>query len=807
MLVSYKWLSQYVDLSGVSPYELAEKITRAGVEVDAVHQRNKGIEHVVIGHVLERKQHSNADKLSVCQVDIGEAEPVQIVCGAPNVDQGQKVAVAKVGALLPNNFKIKKAKLRGEVSQGMICSAQELGIEDKLVATEFKEGIMVLPDQLDVGSSVLGHLDLDDYVLELDLTPNRSDCLSMLGVAYEVGAILDREVQQPAIHLQESEATIQDQVKVKIEAQELCPHYVARKVKGVQIGRSPLWLQNRLISAGIRPINNVVDVSNMIMLEYGQPLHAFDADQVKGGQIIVRQAREGEQVVTLDNQERKLEEGMLLITDPEKIIAIAGVMGAANSEVTSQTRDIIIESAYFDGTSVRSTSKALGLRSEASLRFEKGVDPERLYAAADRAAALLAEVAGGEVIQGVSEQKVKEFEREEVSVNMVHLNKVLGTSLSISEVTNIMDRLALDYENKGHEILVEIPTRRSDLRIEEDMMEEVARLYGYDLIPTKLPSGVTTPGSRTEKQKLRQTIKKFLQGVGLSQVVTYSLTSKQHAVWGSTIQNKGKPIALSMPMSEERSHLRTTIISNLLEIASYNRNRRMTDTHIFEIGQIFLTDEDQLTELPKEKEMVSGLVTGLWQLHPWQQVKVPVDFYVLKGIVEGLLEKLEIDNTRFESASIEGFHPGRTAWIKNNESVIGFLGQVHPKKQDEFDLEATYTFELELDFLLEHLPGKITYTPLPKFPSIQRDLAIVVEQEVLAGDVASTITEAGSDLLTSVQLFDVYEGDRIGAGKKSLAFALIYQDPEKTLTDEDVSRLHNQVIKELESKWSAELRR
>jgi phenylalanyl-tRNA synthetase beta chain len=775
--------------------------------VDAVHQRNKGIEQVVIGHVLERKQHPNADKLNVCQVDIGEAEPVQIVCGAPNVDQGQKVAVAKVGAVLPDNFKIKKAKLRGEESMGMICSAQELGIEEKLVAAEFKSGIMFLPDQLEVGSSALGHLDLDDSILELDLTPNRSDCLSMIGVAYEVGAILGRGIKLPAIDLQESETSIKEHVQIKIEATELCPHYVARKVVGVQIGRSPLWLQNRLISAGIRPINNVVDVTNMIMIEYGQPLHVFDAQQVKDGQIIVRQAKEGERVVTLDDQERKLQEGMLLITDPEKVLAIAGVMGAANSEVTNQTTDIIIESAYFDGISVRSTSKALGLRSEASLRFEKGVDPERLYAAADRAAALLAEVAGGQVIQGVSEQKVKDFVREEISVNMVHLNKVLGTNLSISEVTDIMDRLALDYENKGHEICVEIPTRRSDLRIEEDMMEEVARLYGYDLIPTTLPSGVTTPGSRTKKQTLRRIVKRFLQGVGLSQVVTYSLTNKQNAEWGKTFQKHVLPIPLAMPMSEERSHLRTTMISNLLEIASHNKNRRMTDTHIFEIGHIFLTDQAQLTELPTEKEMISGLVTGLWQLHPWQQVKVPVDFYVLKGIVEGLLEKLGIGSIRFESASLEGFHPGRTAWIKHHETVIGVIGQLHPRKQNDFDLEATYTFELDLDYLLEQLPEKLTYTPLPKFPSIQRDLAIVVDKEVVAGDVASTIKETGSALLTSIQLFDVYEGDRIEEGKKSLAFALIYQDPEKTLTDEDVSKVHDRVVKELENKWSAELRR
>jgi phenylalanyl-tRNA synthetase beta chain len=807
MLVSYKWLSQYVDLSGVTAHELAEKITRAGVEVDIVHHRNKGIEQVVIGHILDRKQHPNADKLSVCQVDIGEVEPVQIVCGAPNVEKGQKVPVAKVGAVLPDNFKIKKAKLRGEVSQGMICSAQELGIEDRLVATEFKDGIMVLPEQLEVGSSALVHLELDDYILELDLTPNRSDCLSMLGVAYEVGAILGREVQHPSIDINEGVASIKDMVSVKIEAKELCPHYAARMVKGVKIGQSPLWLQNRLISAGIRPINNVVDIANFIMIEYGQPLHTFDAKQVKDGQIIVRQAREGEQVVTLDDKKRTLKEGMLLITDPEKVLAIAGVMGAANSEVTSETTDIIIESAYFAGQSIRSTSKTLGLRSEASLRFEKGVDSERVYAAANRAAALLVEIAGGEVVQGVAEQKVKEFERTEISVNMVHLNNVLGTTLNTSEVTNILDRLAFDYENKGHEILVDIPTRRPDLRIEEDVMEEVARLYGYDLIPTTLPTGVTTPGSRTKRQKLRRIVKAFLQGTGLDQVVTYSLTSKQNAERGNVIQQHVSPIALAMPMSEERSHLRTTIIPNLLEIASYNKNRKHADTHVFEVGHTFLTKEESLRDLPQEKEMIAGVITGVWQTHPWQQVKVPVDFYALKGIVEGLLEKLEIQNISYEADALDGYHPGRTAWIKHEEQLIGFIGQLHPQLQSDFDLDPTYCFELSLDHLLDHLPQEISYVTLPKFPSIQRDLAVVVNREMVAGNLSSTILEVGAPLLKSVHLFDVYEGERIEAGKKSLAFSLTYQDTEKTLTDEDVAQVHDKIVKELEQKWQADLRK
>lgn len=807
MLVSYKWLSNYVDLSGITPQELAEKLTRAGIEVDVVHERKKGIEGVVIGHILDRHPHPNADKLNVCQVDLGEAEPVQIVCGAPNVDKGQKVAVAKVGAVLPDNFKIKKAKLRGEVSQGMICSAQELGIEDRLVAAEFKHGIMVLPEGVEVGSCAISHLDLDDSVLELGLTPNRSDCLSMLGVAYEVGAILDREVQLPVLEVSEIEEIIKEQVKVEIEAKELCPHYAARLIKGVKIGPSPLWLQNRLIAAGVRPINNVVDVTNFIMLEYGQPLHAFDAQQIKEGRIIVREAKAGERVVTLDDQERELKEGMLLITDPEKVIAIAGVMGAANSEVTEMTQDIIIESAYFAGTSVRLTSKELGLRSEASLRFEKGVDPERVHDSADRAASLLAQLAGGSVVKGIAEHQVQVSQRKEVSLHMVHLNKVLGTSLSVAEVTKIFDRLSFDYENKGHEICVEVPTRRQDLQIEEDLMEEVARLYGYDAIPTTLPEGITTPGSRTRRQKIRRTVKKFLQGAGLNQVITYSLTSQANVEPGSIFAENLQPISLAMPMSEERSHLRTSIASNLLEVIGYNKNRKQTDTHIFEIGHIFLTKEQHITDLPQEKEIISGAITGLWQNHPWQQVKVPVDFYVAKGIVEGLLNKLEIGSLTYEKASIEGYHPGRSAWIKHHDQLIGFIGQVHPGRQKELDLAPVYVFEINLDVLLELLPEEISYQTLAKYPSIERDLAIVVSQDIEAEKLLATIEEVGKPLLHSAHLFDVYIGDRVETDKKSVAFSLTYQDPEKTLIDTDVNIVHENIVQTLETKWQAQLRK
>ncbi|GAA0374714.1 phenylalanine--tRNA ligase subunit beta [Bacillus horti] len=813
MLVSYKWLSKYVDVSGVTPEELAEKITRAGIEVDMIHYRNKGIQHVVVGYVKERVKHPDADKLSVCQVDVGEEEPVQIVCGAANVDQGQKVAVAKVGAVLPGDFKIKKAKLRGQKSEGMICSAQELGIEERLIAPEFKSGIMVLPEDLEVGSSVLEQLDLDDVVLELDVLANRSDCLSMLGVAYEVAAILGQEVTLPSEDVVELEGrAISEEVKVSIQVPELCPHYVARKVTGVSIGPSPLWLQNRLISSGIRPINNVVDVTNYVMLEYGQPLHAFDAQHVKDGHIVIREAVANEKVVTLDDQERGLTEGMLLITDPEKVIAVAGVMGAANSEVTEQTKDVILESAYFSGLSVRVTSKALGLRSEASARFEKGVDPERVYQAIHRAAALLQEVAGAQILLGIAEERTEQlenFNRVQIPVHVAKLNKVLGTVLNTGEVTNILDRLGFEYENKGHEIKVEIPTRRPDLRIQEDMMEEVARLYGYDRIPITLPAGRTTPGSRSVRQQLRHNIKRFLQGTGLNQVTTYSLTSATQASWGKEMLEREElqPIALSMPMSEERSHLRTSLIPSLIDVALYNKNRTEANTHIFEIGHVFLSEEKELTQLPTEEEKMAGLLTGIWQLHPWQQVKTPLDFFVAKGIIEGLFEKLDLPHIQFEAAKIAGLHPGRSAKLMHDGTYIGYVGQLHPKKQLDLDLEETYVFEISLELLLQKQPEQIAYQALPKYPSMQRDIAVVVDQDIPAGKMMQTIEEAGVPLLKAVRLFDVYEGEKVLEGKKSIAFSLQYFDPAKTLTDEEVKQVHDKVVAQLEVAWGAALRK
>ncbi len=529
MFVSYKWLQDYVKVEDLSPRDIAEKMTRGGIEIDFVHKLNQGVSGVVVGYVQECKQHPNADKLNVCQVDIGEEELVQIVCGAPNVAQGQYVAVAKVGAVLPGNFKIKKAKLRGEVSQGMICSLQELGVDSKLVQKDFAEGIYNFQGNVEIGSDALAALNLDDEVLELDLTPNRSDCLNMLGVAYEVGALYDRDVTLPTIELTTSDEQATDYISVAIEADEDNPYYGATIIKDVKVGPSPLWLQTRLMAAGIRPISNVVDVTNYVLLEYGQPLHAFDYDRFGSKEVVVRRANDQEKIVTLDDQERILTSDHLVITNGKEPVAIAGVMGGATSEVQADTTTILLEAAYFHPVTIRKASRDLGLRSDASARYEKGIDPSRVREASKRAASLIAELACGTIVSGIVEKDTHNQELATIRFDLERVNNRLGMNISMDEVKGFMTRLGFLYEEDGKILMVTIPSRRLDIQIEEDLMEEVARLYGYDHIPTTLPLGATTQGGLTEYQQKRRHVRRVLERAGLSQVVTYSLTSPEKA--------------------------------------------------------------------------------------------------------------------------------------------------------------------------------------------------------------------------------------------------------------------------------------
>lgn len=803
MLVSYKWLQDYVDLSGITAKELAEKITKSGIEVEGVEVLNEGIKGVVVGYVLEREQHPNADKLNKCLVDIGAGEPVQIICGAPNVDKGQKVAVATVGAKLPGGVKIKRAKLRGEVSNGMICSLQELGMEGKIVPKEYAEGIFVFPQDAEVGTDAIALLNRNDEILELSLTPNRADCLSMLGIAYEVAAILGREVKLPETKLEPVAEKASDYVKVVVEAPEDNPLYVAKIIKNVKIGPSPLWMQTRLMNAGIRPHNNVVDITNYILLEYGQPLHAFDYDRLGSKEILVRRAKEGEKFTTLDDVERILTADHLVITNGTEPVALAGVMGGANSEVTSDTTTVLLEAALFNSLTVRKASKDHGLRSEASARFEKGVDPNRVRAAGDRAAYLMAKYAGGEVLAGAAEADTLTIEPAVIPITLEKINRVLGTDLDMNQVKEIFARLQFEASVDGDTITVTAPTRRGDIKIEEDLIEEVARLYGYDNIPKTLPVGSSTPGKLTAYQKKRRVVRQYLEGAGLYQAVTYSLTSEEKAAQYAL--EKREAIHLAMPMSEDRSVLRLSILPQLLEVVKYNGARQNDSLAVYETGNVFLANGSDA--LPDEREHLAAAITGLWTNHSWQGEKKPVDFFVLKGILEGLFAKLGLtDKVEYVQAQVDGLHPGRTAEILLNSERIGFVGQVHPSVQKALDLKDTYVFELSLKAVLEEETDDLQYVPIPRFPSITRDIALVANKETVSDTLKKIILEAGAPLLKEANVFDLYEGDKMEEGKKSIAFSLKYADPERTLTDEEVTKVHEQVLAALKEQAGAVLR-
>jgi phenylalanyl-tRNA synthetase beta chain len=804
MFVSYRWLQEYVDLQGKTADELAELITKSGIEVEAVEHLDKGITGVVIGHVLERDKHPEADKLSKCLVDIGAEEPVQIICGAPNVAQGQKVPVATVGAVLPGNFKIKKAKLRGEVSMGMICALEEIGVESKLVAKEYQEGIFVFPSDAEVGQDALEYLQLNDSVLELSLTPNRADALNMLGVAYEVAAILRTEVKLPEVAPVVSTGKTSSYINVSVEATEENPLYIAKMVKGIKVAESPLWMQARLMAAGVRPINNIVDITNYVLMEYGQPLHAFDYNKLDSKEIVVRMANEGEKIVTLDDAERELKASHLVITNGKEAIAVAGVMGGANTEVDETTVDVLLEAAVFNNLLVRATSKDVGLRSESSVRFEKGIDPQRTKVAIERAAALMQELAGGEVLEGVVEVNNLTITEPTVEVTVIEINDVLGMTINQETIASIFGRLGFAYREDNGTFFVTIPTRRPDITIPEDLVEEVGRIYGYDDIPVRYINKKPSQGTLTPYQAKRRKVRRYLEGAGLFEAVTYSLTSPDKATRFTQLEDV-KPVRLALPMSEDRSELRLSLVPHLLDSVSYNVARKNDSVSLYEIASIFVPTQEG--ELPTEVPHLASVMTGLTLHHPWQGEKKVVDFFVLKGIVEGLVDLLGLTSrVTFAKGKMEDMHPGRTANVLLDGEVIGFIGQLHPETQKSWGLKETYVFELSLAALLNADVEEVSYTQIPRFPSMTRDMALVVDNAVEAGAVLATITETGGKLLKDVSLFDVYVGDKVEEGKKSLAFSLRYFDPERTLTDEEVTKAHDKVLAKIEEVYAAVLR-
>lgn len=638
MLVSLKWLSQYVDFSNLAPAELAEKITRSGIEVDAVIDRSKGMTNVVVGHVVAKEKHPEADKLNICQVDVGEESLQQIICGAPNVDAGQKVIVARPGAHLPGGIKIKKAKLRGQESNGMICSLQELGIEGRLVPKAYAEGIYVLPEDSVPGTDALELLGLRDTVLELGLTANRSDAMSMLGVAYEVAAILGTDVKLPEITYAEAAEKASDVLQLEVQDTTVNPLYAAKVIRNIKVAQSPLWLQQYLMAGGIRPHNNVVDITNYVLLEYGQPLHAFDYEQLGTGKIVTRPALAGEKMTTLDDTERTLQPHNYLITNGEVAEAVAGVMGGAKSEVSDKTTTVVIESAYFQGASVRRTSRDLGLRSDSSARFEKGVDPNRVLLAAERAAALLAELAGGEVLEGTVLVDELDKTPARVVVSPDFINARLGMKISLEDMLAILNRLQFGVEAANGMLIVDVPTRRGDITIEEDIVEEIARLYGYDEIPMTLPLSGEQIGGLTPYQVKRRIVRDVMEGAGLYQAVTYSLTSAADAQ--KFALQKEETTKLLMPMSEEHSTLRQSILPHLIEAVSHNVARQVNDVALYEIGSVFLGKTEH--DLPHEEEHLAFVLTGRWTDNTWQGEKSS-GFLRSKRHCGGIIVKIRLD--------------------------------------------------------------------------------------------------------------------------------------------------------------------
>ncbi|HCT3606637.1 TPA: phenylalanine--tRNA ligase subunit beta [Staphylococcus aureus] len=788
MLISNEWLKEYVTIDD-SVSNLAERITRTGIEVDDLTDYTKDIKNLVVGFVKSKEKHPDADKLNICQVDIGDDEPVQIVCGAPNVDAGQYVIVAKVGGRLPGGIKIKRAKLRGERSEGMICSLQEIGISSNYVPKSFESGIYVFSESQVPGTDALQALYLDDQVMEFDLTPNRADALSMIGTAYEVAALYNTKMTKPDTTSNELELSANDELTVTIENEDKVPYYSARVVHDVTIEPSPIWMQARLIKAGIRPINNVVDISNYVLLEYGQPLHMFDQDAIGSQQIVVRQANEGEKMTTLDDTERELLTSDIVITNGQTPIALAGVMGGDFSEVKEHTSNIVIEGAIFDPVSIRHTSRRLNLRSESSSRFEKGIATEFVDEAVDRACYLLQTYANGKVLKDrVSSGELGAFITP-IDITADKINRTIGFDLSQNDIVTIFNQLGFDTEINDDVITVQVPSRRKDITIKEDLIEEVARIYGYDDIPSTLPVfEKVTSGQLTDRQYKTRMVKEVLEGAGLDQAITYSLVSKEDAT--AFAMQQRQTIDLLMPMSEAHASLRQSLLPHLIEAASYNVARKNKDVKLFEIGNVFFANGEG--ELPDQVEYLSGILTGDYVVNQWQGKKETVDFYLAKGVVDRVSEKLNLEFS-YRRADIDGLHPGRTAEILLENKVVGFIGELHPTLAADNDLKRTYVFELNFDALMAVSVGYINYQPIPRFPGMSRDIALEVDQNIPAADLLSTIHAHGGNILKDTLVFDVYQGEHLEKGKKSIAIRLNYLDTEETLTDERVSKVQAEI--------------
>ena len=787
MLLSKKFVSDYIDLpKELSIKQIADDMTSVGNEYDSAGPLIN-CTNLIVGKVLECVNHKDSDHLHVCKVDIG-SEVLNIVCGAPNVREGIKVIVALPGAILPGG-EIKKGVIRGVESNGMLCSIKELGLDNKFLEPKDIEGIHELPLDTKVGTDPIKALELDDEVIDFELTSNRGDLLSILGMAYELGAIYKKDVKDIDLTYKENKENIKDEFKIEIKTTD-CPLFLAKKVKNVVIKESPKFIKNRLIASGIRPINNVVDISNYVMLETGQPLHYYDANRL-GDTLIVRNANCNEKLVTLDGNERNLNENDIVIANKNEAVGLAGVMGGLSTEIENDTKDIIIESAIFDSIKIRKTSKKI-LRSEASNRFEKGLDPKRTYMAIERSCALLEKYADAEIVGGMLIHDTVDKDEKVIEVRYEKVNKVLGIEIPKDEIVSILKALGFKTLEKEDIVIVTVPTRRLDIKIEEDLIEEIGRIYGIDKIQGKLPE---LPLKLGKYNKVKREIKNKLSSLCLNETLTYSLIpqSEVHKFTTDTFEE----IMLADPMSEDRNTLRYSLLYSLKEVFEYNNARNNSDISIFEIGKSFYKENDEY----KEKLNLAVLLSGNYYL---DIKKTKVDFYILKGIVEELLDYLGFNGRySFITGNVPSeLHPGVSALINIQGNNIGIIGKLHPNvtKKDIF------VFEIDLDKLLSLHPSKMTYKDISKYPSIVKDVAFVVNKNILNGDITTLIKKAGGRMLNQIEVCDVYTGENVKENEKSIAYTLTFKDDSKTLSDEEVMQVFNKIINDVTSKLNCTVR-
>lgn len=794
MLVPLKWLRDYVDID-IDTQEFADMMTMTGSKVEKVDFFGKETNGVEVCKILEIEQHPDADRLKVTKVEVANGEILQIVTNATNIKVGDYVPVARIGAVLPGDFKIKKGKLRGVLSEGMFCGAEELTIPSAFVEDHKKDGIYILDhqDSFELGMDVRDVLGINDALIEFEITSNRPDCRSIIGIAREAAVTLGKELKYPEIKVQACDEEMSFEIDIQTD---LCKRYCGRVVKDVKVGPSPYWMQRKLIEAGMRPISNIVDITNYVMLELGQPLHAFDLDDIKYNKMTVKMAEEGEKFTTLDGVERTLTSDMLVIGNQDKTLDLAGIMGGENSEIKDTTTSIFIEGASFAKENIRATSKKLGLRTEASSRFEKGIDINLAEEAVNRACQLIEELGCGTVLNGMLDYYPQKEEVQKVTVNPVRINKLLGVNVPMDQFINILESLEFKCNLVSSEVLeLEVPTFRLDITEDADILEEIARIYGYNNIPSASLEGNATAGVKTDKQKFIDNVKSNSIACGLNEILTYSFVSPRGVDKINLPANDEKRnfVKIMNPLGEETSVMRTTLIPNMLDVISTNISHKVEEVSAFECGNTFIPQEGLPIETKK-------YCVGMYGKE--------VDFFVLKGVIESVLNNVGLKGYEIEPETTNlTFHPGRCAKIVYNNIYIGTFGELHPDVIENYNLgQRVYVAEINIDTVFENLNLTKSYNPLPKYPSTSRDIALIVKDEVFVKQIEDIIKANGEDLVESYKLFDVYKGAQIEEGHKSIAYSITYRSKDKTLIDEDVAKVHEKILSELSEKLNANLR-